>query len=233
MLLECRVGACLKAIVFQLKIAGFHGKFIPVYLSKFLLCKSTGKRVAGLFFRSCIVTARMYQPCCAVYITLGVIVKPWSAAIFVLLVCSTAKAQPGGNLAYDDGFVWYLSGRLASELTAFQARSGIKLSEGEWAEQRQQLEIVYHHYLVRCDGPLPKIAGTLKFADMSTPSKLPGTQLLGYVGSMDSEIWPQIQIWQAKVLTELIATYQAGRYGFFPDCVVSGYRDQNPESSQK
>jgi hypothetical protein len=159
--------------------------------------------------------------------------KPWVTALLILLVCSVAKAKPGGNLAYDDGFVWYLSGRLASEMTTFQARSGIKLSEGEWAEQRQQFEIVYHHYLVRCDGPLPQIAEALKFADMSITSRLPGTQLLGYVGKMDQEIWPQIYAWQAKVLTELLATYQAGKYGFFPDCVVSGYRDQNPEPSPK
>lgn len=156
------------------------------------------------------------------------IMKPWFAAIFILFVCLGTKAQPSTNLAYDDKFVWYLSGRLASELTTFQARSGIILSEGELAEQRQQFEIVYHHYLVRCDGPLAQIASALKLADMSITSQLPGTQLLGYVGSMDYEIWPRIQAWHAKVLTELLATYKAGKYGFFPDCVVSGYRDQNP-----
>ena len=161
------------------------------------------------------------------------IVKPWFAAIFIFFICLGAKAQPGSNLAYDDKFVWYLSGRLASELTAFQARSGITLSEGEWAEQRQQFEIVYHHYLVRCDGPLPQIANALKFADMSITSQLPGTQLLGYGGSMDYEIWPRIQAWHVKVLTELLATYKAGKYDFFPDCVVSGYRNQNPVPSQK
>jgi hypothetical protein len=161
------------------------------------------------------------------------IMKPWFAAIFTFFICLGAKAQPSSNLAYDDKFVWYLSGRLASELTAFQARSGITVSEGEWAEQRQQFEIVYHHYLVRCDGPLPQIANALKFADMSITLQLPGTQLLGYVGSMDYEIWPRIQAWHVKVRTELLATYKAGKYGFFPDCVVSGYRDQNPLPSQK
>lgn len=159
--------------------------------------------------------------------------KSWCAAFFVLIVCSVANAQPESNLTYDDGFVWYLSGRLASDLTAIQARSGIKLNEGEWEEQRQQFEIVYHYYLVRCDGPLPEIADALKYADQSMTSQLPGTQLLGYVGAMDYKIWPKIQAWQARVLTELLVTYKAGKYGFFPDCVISGYQNQNPASSQK
>ncbi len=159
--------------------------------------------------------------------------QPWFAAFFSFFICLGAEAQPSSNLAYDDQFVWYLSGRLASELTVLQAQSGIKLSEGERAEQRQQFEIVYHHYLVRCDGPLPQIANALKFADMSITSQRPGTQLLGYVGSMDHEIWPRVQAWHVTVLSELLATYKAGKYGFFPDCVVSGYRDQNPLPSQK
>jgi hypothetical protein len=60
--------------------------------------------------------------------------KHWFREIFLLLICSAVNAQPSQNLAYEDGFVWYLSGRLASDLTAFQVMSGIKLSEGEWAE---------------------------------------------------------------------------------------------------
>ena len=159
--------------------------------------------------------------------------KSWCAAFLILIVCAVAKAQPGSNLAYDDGFVWYLSGRLASDLTAFQARSGIKLSEGEWEEQRQQFEIVYHNYLVRCDGPLPEIADALKYANLSNTSQPPGTQLLGYVGAMDYKIWPKIQAWQARVLTELLDTYKAGKYGFFPACVTAGYQHQNPALSRK
>lgn len=184
----------------------------PVHFAHWTLCDKAVKRRLALRWAS--------------------IVKPWLAVILVIFACVDAKAQSSGNLAYDDKFVWYLSGRLASELT-LQAKSTITLSEGEWAAQRQQFEIVYHNYLVRCDGPLPQIADAMKFADMSITSQLPGTQLLGYVGSMDYEIWPRIQAWHAKVLSELLATYKAGKYGFFPDCVVAGYRDQNPVPSQK
>lgn len=157
--------------------------------------------------------------------------KQWIAVILVIFACVDAKAQSSGNLVYDDNFVWYLSGRLASELTA-QVKTGVTLTEGELADQRTQLKIVYHHYLVRCDGPLPQIADAMKFADISITSQLPGTRLLGYVGSMDYEIWPRIQAWNVKVHTELLATYIAGKYGFFPDCVVAGYREQNPVPNQ-
>lgn len=161
------------------------------------------------------------------------VVKTLFTVIFVLLCCSVFSAQPSRNLAYDDGFVWYLAGRLASDQTALAERSGIKLSEGEWGEQRQQFEIVYHHYLVRCDGPLPQLAEVLKFADVSSTSTLSGTQLLAYAGSMDHRIWPQIQGWHTRVSLALMAMYRTGKYGFLPECVVSGFREQNPLQSPK
>jgi hypothetical protein len=52
--------------------AGFHEKFISVYLHSAVVCKPTGMRVAGPFFKRCIVTPRMYQPGFAVYIELGI-----------------------------------------------------------------------------------------------------------------------------------------------------------------
>ena len=55
----------------QQRRAGFHEKFIPVYLSSIRLEKPTGKRVAGIFKKVCIVTSRMYRPGFDVYITLG------------------------------------------------------------------------------------------------------------------------------------------------------------------
>ncbi len=52
-------------------LAGFHEKFIPVCLHSNEARKPTGKRVARLFLKRCIVTPRVYQPCFAVYIELG------------------------------------------------------------------------------------------------------------------------------------------------------------------
>ena len=52
-------------------LAGFYEEFIPVYLHSNQVRKPTGKPVARLFLKRCIVTLRMYQPCFAVYIELG------------------------------------------------------------------------------------------------------------------------------------------------------------------
>lgn len=139
-----------------------------------------------------------------------------------------ANAQTSRNLAYDDKFVWYLAGRLASNLTEFQAKAGVSLNEGEWVEQRTQFEILYHHYLVECSGPLPKIAEILRFFDVSVSSDAEGTRGLAYVGSMDYKIWPVIREWHGKILVPLMNTYATGRYGFFPECVVQGFKEQNP-----
>jgi hypothetical protein len=54
----------------QRRRTGFHGKFIPVYLSSIRTAKPTGKRVSLFFQKRCIGTRRMYRPGFAVYITL-------------------------------------------------------------------------------------------------------------------------------------------------------------------
>lgn len=54
------------------RITGFHGKFIPVYLYSALAATPTGMRLSLLFQKRCIDQRRMYQPGCAVYITLGI-----------------------------------------------------------------------------------------------------------------------------------------------------------------
>ena len=130
------------------------------------------------------------------------------------------------NLAYEDDFVWYVSGRLAHELSDFQVRSGIKLKNSEMSDHRDQYEILYHHYLVECNGPLPRIAESLRFFDLS--SKDTGNRAMAYVGKMESVIWPIIRDWSGKILPQLMDTYSKGKYGFFPPCVVSGFKAQNP-----
>ena len=58
-------------------LAGFHEKFIPVYLHSAVVCKPTGMRIARTFFKKCIVTPRVYQPGFAIYITLALMEKHW------------------------------------------------------------------------------------------------------------------------------------------------------------
>ena len=130
------------------------------------------------------------------------------------------------NLAYEDDFVWYVAGRLAHELSDSQIRSGIKLADSEISDNRDQYEILYHHYLIECSGPLPKIAESLKLFDPSSQDN--GSRALAYVGKMESAIWPTIREWNSRILLQLMDTYSKGNYSFFPPCVVTGFKDQNP-----
>lgn len=133
---------------------------------------------------------------------------------------------PEQNLAYEDGFVWYLSGRLANQLIEFQLRSGIKMSSDEEHEHRAQYEILYHHYLVDCKGPLPRLAEYLQFFAFAPEDT--ATRALEYAGRMESSIWPVVRDWNNEILLQLLDTYSKGKYGFFPACIVSGYKNQNP-----
>lgn len=149
---------------------------------------------------------------------------------FVLLMqwAPIACAQKARNLAYEDQFVWYVSARLAGDLVTFQKNAGIKLDENGWAESRSQYEILYHHYLVECNGPLTKIAEILSYFDASTDSDGAGFRALAYVGGMDDKIWPVVREWNSRILVQLLKTYASSKYGFFPECVVQGFKEQNP-----
>ena len=71
------------------------------------------------------------------------------------------------SLAYDDGFVWYLSGRLAADLIRFQATARAQPQpEGDAAAQRADLEVLYHRYLIDCKDPLPELAKVLGVSEM-------------------------------------------------------------------
>jgi hypothetical protein len=145
-------------------------------------------------------------------------------ACVALALCFTApvQAQAQPNLAYDDGFVWYVSGRLASDFVTLQAALGVKVP----VEHHDEFKILYHRYLVDCKGPLPALAQVL-IVDLADQTRS-RTADLAYVGAMESEIWPIVQRWNKATVLPLIETYRSGAYGFFPDCVVEGYRLQNP-----
>jgi hypothetical protein len=139
-----------------------------------------------------------------------------------------ASAQPVRSLAYEDAFVWYLSGRLASDLVVFQKKIGIDASETQWSDHRAQYEILYHYYLVECEGPLPKLAKIFGDFDPAVDSDIAGYRAMTFVGTMDHAIWPVIQEWNGRVLLQLLDTYAKGKYGFFPPCIIDGFARQNP-----
>jgi hypothetical protein len=162
--------------------------------------------------------------------------EPMRAIIFVLCLFFSAWAQaaePGNlpksrNIAYEDGFAWYVAGRLAQELSAFQTKLDVNLSDSEVADFRNQYSIIYHNFIVACDGPLPEIAEALKFFDLNAQDT--GTQVLSYVGQMEHSIWPIVQKWNSRILLVLLDEFKKGTYGFFPVCIVDGYKVQNPIS---
>lgn len=139
-----------------------------------------------------------------------------------LFIAAPAHAQAQPNLAYDDGFVWYVSGRLASDLATLAAVGGAKIP----VDHQDQFEILYHRYLVDCNGPLPALAQVLG-VDIADQTRT-RTADLAYVGAMESKIWPIVQRWNRATVRSLLDAYRLGKYGFFPECVVEGYRLQNP-----
>lgn len=136
-----------------------------------------------------------------------------------------AQSTPTKNLAYEDGFVWYLAGRLSSDLLQFQKLGGATLSEAEASEQGMQYEILYHRYLVDCKGPLPKIAAELGYFDFESSNS--NTAALAYVGHLEKNIWPIIKAWNSEIVLQLMSSYAKGDYGFFPACVDQGFLAQN------
>lgn len=151
------------------------------------------------------------------------------AAVLILTACLSlsAHADPRPSLAYDDGFVWYLSGRLAADLIRFQATARAQPQpEGEVAAQRADLEVLYHRYLIDCKGPLPELAKVLGVSEMEK-SATP-TFYLAIAGSREYEIWPIVRRWNDTVMLTLVDTYAKGNYGISPDCVLEEFRRQNP-----
>ena len=59
----------------QWRRTGFHGKFIPVYLSSISTAKPADKRVAEFSPKRCIGTRRMYRPSLPGYITLCLLIE--------------------------------------------------------------------------------------------------------------------------------------------------------------
>lgn len=146
------------------------------------------------------------------------------------LAPASQAAAPARNLAYDDDFVWYLAGRLTAELQMFQEKAGAY--QGMDAQTRlsltDQYQIVHHHFLLECDGPLPDVAKVFAWYDYANPPAS-NTGLLSLVGRRDGEFWPVLRAWHSRILVRLLAVAAEGKYGFFPECIVAPFLKQNPD----
>lgn len=159
--------------------------------------------------------------------------------VIFLLLCLTlshaaiaAKPFPQYNIAYEDEFVWYLANRLTTELQEIQKRSDAYrgMDAVQVQDLQSQYEIIYHNFLLECDGPLPEVAKALKFLSTdSKTSKASGIKLLAIVSSADREFWPPLREWHGKILPRFLEKSVKGDYGFFPECIVQPFRDQNPK----
>lgn len=123
------------------------------------------------------------------------------------------------NFAYDDGFIWYIAGRLSSE-------TGMRLNFGqlEPADRHQflgDLSLIYHHRLIACDGPLSEIAEKFRYFDNE---KLTVSSTLSYIGQADYEYWPVVRKWEASIRDEVTQLFSSGRFTTAPPgCLAPDY----------
>lgn len=144
-----------------------------------------------------------------------------------------AKPPQRHNVAYTDDFVWYLAGRLTTELQEIQKRSNVYagMSAGDIEDLQDQYRLLYHNLLLECGGPLPKVAQSFEIWSTMPPPK--GADLLHLVGVADKDFWPALREWNEKNYPRLLEKSVTPDYGFFPECIVQPFRDQNPQLMKK
>ena len=149
-----------------------------------------------------------------------------TVCLATLGICKTSFAN-SKNLAYEDDFSWHLAGRLTTQFFELKTSKNLDANEGEIAILKQQIEIIYHHLLVECNGPLPTLAPIFKFFELSNQKDERYASTLAAEGRMDSEIWPVITKWEISIRFKALEMLKSGSYGFFPKCVTPGFREQN------
>jgi hypothetical protein len=145
---------------------------------------------------------------------------------FSLHSLSIAETQ-SRSFVYDDSFVWHVARQLSDDLIKFQKGLGVKLIEGEWGELGMQYDILYRNYLVRCDGPLPQLAEILSSVQIPTGLTNRSEIESAYASAISTEGWNTLKAWEATVRIPLVTAAASAQYGFFPDCVVPGFKAQN------
>lgn len=165
---------------------------------------------------------------------------PWprhrSALLSVLLAgCLLGAAAPAAaqsplkqNLAFTEPFVWYLANRLAYRLEQLQAGLGAKLDEPTRAQFRSDYEVLFHHHLIACGGPLPQLAELFKFFDLDDAESRQPLAVLSHVGGMEAQIFGIVDPWSGRIAQRLLTEFQSGRWQILPACIDAGFARQNP-----
>ena len=144
--------------------------------------------------------------------------------IFAICQGSLANSK---NLAYEDDFAWYLAGRLTTQFFELKTTKNQDATAGEIASLRMDMEFIYHHLVMECNGPLPTLAPVLKFFELSKQNDKRYASALVFVGKMDSEIWPIVTLWEKNVRSKALEMLKSGSFTGFPKCVTPGFREQN------
>ncbi len=144
--------------------------------------------------------------------------------IFAICQGSLANSK---NLAYEDDFAWYLAGRLTTQFFELKTSKNLDANAGEVAMLKQQLEIIYHHLLVECTGPLQTLAPILKIIVLGNQKDELNARAIVAAGELESKIWPVISNWEISIRFKALEMLKSGSYEFFPKCVTPGFRKQN------
>jgi hypothetical protein len=122
------------------------------------------------------------------------------------------------NLAYNDDYVWQLAWRLSTMYGMRHAFS--QLPPENSAQFSFEIALDYHHRMIACDGPLPKIAPYLVYARTSGSFE----EGLQAIASSDRDVWPVILDWALSLENQVTKTFKAGKVSTnFPSCLVPGY----------
>jgi hypothetical protein len=146
---------------------------------------------------------------------------------FALSTSGPAISQVERTPVYDDAFVWQVATRLSKNLIDFQLSSGIPLTDEQRAEFGQQYEILYHNFLLRCDGPLPSLEMQVKKVTFKYRNDTSEDNSLKYEAAMNDKAWLELNRWASNTLVQFMNSFAAGKYGFFPECIVPAFFASN------
>ncbi|MET3135004.1 hypothetical protein AAKU55_005307 [Oxalobacteraceae bacterium GrIS 1.11] len=149
--------------------------------------------------------------------------------LFVLgcLAFGATKANPGRTPVYDDAFVWHVASQLSRNLVAFQKQNGFNFPESDWIELGSEYDILYHNYLLRCDGPLLELEKMVAHVEFESLQEAGIYNAAGYDAALNNEAWSALQSWAGKILLPFIETLSSSKFGFYPECVVPAYLAKN------
>lgn len=133
------------------------------------------------------------------------------------------SAYESRNPVYDDAFVWHLATGLSQKLIDFQVRNVIILSKKEIYEFKSDYEILFHNYLLRCDGPLPRLEFLVDSVNFENDSSGNVDNSEAYGAAITTKAWVELDKWSREILVPFMNTFSSMKYGFFPDCIVPDF----------